>query len=145
MTTPDPLVLLLQDPSTEAAPTEGTPTEATLGQEPGTGAPPGETGAGGGNALNGLLPFLVIGIIFWVLLIGPERKARKKQEQMRKELKKGDEVMTTGGLFGKVAALDDEKVTLQIADGVRVKYLRQAIQGRVGDELADAKEPEQKS
>ena len=140
MPTLEPIVLLLQDNN------EGAPTEATTGQEPGGGEPDGtDDGGSAGSPFSGLFPIFVIGIIFWVLLIGPERKARKKQEQMRKELKKGDEVMTTGGLFGKVAAIDEDKVTLVIADGVRVKYLRQAIQGRVGDELGEAKEPEQKT
>jgi len=144
MPTTEPIVLLLQDSPPQDPPPDSTSIGAGTGQEPGGGEPAGDDG-GSSNPFGGLLPIFVIGIIFWVLLIGPERKARKKQEQVRKELKKGDEVMTTGGLFGKIAAIDGEKITLQIADGVRVKYLRQAVQGRVGDELEDPKEPEQKT
>jgi len=144
MPTTEPIVLLLQDSPPQDPPPDSTSSGAGTGQEPGGGEPAGDDG-GSSNPFGGLLPIFVIGIIFWVLLIGPERKARKKQEQVRKELKKGDEVMTTGGLFGKIAAIDGEKITLQIADGVRVKYLRQAVQGRVGDELEDPKEPEQKT
>ncbi len=128
MTLTEAPVLFLQD--SQAPPTGAEPqdTTQTTGQEPTGGQ------AAKANPFAALLPFLIIGVIFWVLLIAPERKSRKKQEEMRASLKKGDEVMTTGGLFGKVVALDEERVTLQIADGVRVKYLRQAIQGRVGDE-----------
>ena len=139
----EPIVLVLQESQAGGGPPETsaqTP-DATAGHEPVEGDVEGQ--AGPQSLFTSMMPLLVIGLIFYVLLIGPERKNRKKQELMRKELKKGDEVMTTGGLFGKVTATDEEKVTLQVADGVRLKFLRQAIQGRVGDELETGKiEPE---
>jgi len=143
MPTLAPHVLVLQDappPSSNGAQTSES-LSAGDGKEP-----TADQGAPAGSLFDSLLPIMAIVMIFWVLLIAPERKARKKQEKMRSELKKGEEVMTTGGLFGRITAVDDEKVTLQIADGVRVKYLRQAIQGRVGEDVAEGKatEPEQK-
>lgn len=139
----EPIVLVLQENQAGG----GSPGTTQQAPDTAAGLEPMEQGgegqAGPQSLFSSLMPLLVIGLIFYVLLIGPERKNRKKQEVMRKDLKKGDEVMTTGGLFGRVTATDEEKVTLQIADGVRVKFLRQAIQGRVGEELEDGKiEPE---
>jgi preprotein translocase subunit YajC len=145
MSNPEPYVLVLKGDPALSSPSWQTGESLSSG----SGLEPleDEEQSGGANIFSSLLPFLVIGGIFWVLLIAPERKNRKKQEQMRGDLKKGDEVMTTGGMFGRITAVDEEKVTLQIADGVRVKYLRQAIQGRVGEDLEDGKatEPEQKA
>lgn len=138
MSIAEPIVLALQEnqAGTDASIT-AEQLATTAGLEP---MQEGEEGSGGSqNIFSTMMPLLFIGLIFYVLLIGPERKNRKKQAQMRKDLKKGDEVMTTGGLFGKIATADEEKVILQIADGVRVKFLRQAIQGRVGEELEDGK------
>lgn len=127
-----PLLNWSQNPQENAEATQATQADGAndLPEQEGQG-----TGGGGGFSF---LPLIIIGVIFWVLLIGPERKARKKQETMRNELKKGDEVMTTGGLFGKITAINENKITLQIAEGVKVKFLRQAIQGRVGDELDES-------
>ena len=107
-------------------------------QENGT-APqePGQTGAPSGGY--SLLPFLLIGIVFWVVLIGPERKNRKKREAMLAQLQKGDKVVTTSGMHGTVAQVQDEVVTLQVADGVRLKFSRQAVQTVLGDGDENAK------
>ncbi|MDA1266437.1 MAG: preprotein translocase subunit YajC [Planctomycetota bacterium] len=121
----------------------GAPTETTAG-EPAAGSEPAGQDAPSSSPFGFLGPIAIIFVIFWILIIGPERKARKKQEAMRGALKKGDEVMTTGGMFGKIASIDEEKVVLQIADNVRVRYLRNAIQGRVGDEF-EAKDGKEKA
>lgn len=76
-------------------------------------------------------PLILIGVIFWFLVLGPERKQRRTREAMLAAVKKGDRVLTTGGIFGTVAAVSDDVVTLQIADGVRVKFARSAVQGLV--------------
>lgn len=107
---------------------------------PGTGDTPDGAPVGGGGVLGGFLPFLLIGVVFWFLIIGPERKNRKKREVMLSELKKGDKVMTTGGLYGRVSELRDDVVILDTGD-VRLKFARAAIQGLVdGDEAKDLKE-----
>jgi len=107
---------------------------------PGSGDPAGGGAPAGGGGLAGFLPFLVIGAVFWFLIIGPERKNRKKREQMLGALKKGDKVMTTGGLYGRVSELRDDTVILDTGD-VRLKFSRAAIQGIVdGDEAKDAKD-----
>ncbi|MCP3918554.1 MAG: preprotein translocase subunit YajC [bacterium] len=98
-----------------------------VAQDPPTEPPPAEPGGG----LMSFLPFILIGVVFWVLLIGPERKNRKKRTEMLTTLAKDDKVMTTGGLYGRVARVEDEVVTLVVADGVRMRFARQSIQGIV--------------
>ena len=76
-----------------------------------------------------LLPMVFIFVIFYFLLIMPMRKKQKKTQEMLSKLKKGDEVVTGGGLFGRITALDDERgfVILQISDNTKVKVLRSAV------------------
>jgi preprotein translocase subunit YajC len=85
-----------------------------------------------------LLPMVLIFAILWFVMIGPERKNRKQREALLANLKKGDEVMTSGGLYAKVASIQDDVVVLQIAEGVRAKYSRTAIQSVVTKAEASA-------
>ncbi|MGH9368216.1 MAG: preprotein translocase subunit YajC [Thermoanaerobaculia bacterium] len=89
--------------------------------------------AGGG--LLAFAPMIFIFVIFYFLLIAPMRKKQKKSQQMLSKLKKGDEVITGGGIFGRIAALDEERgfVVLQIADNVKIKVLRSGIAGLAGE------------
>jgi len=91
------------------------------------------TPAGGG--LLAFAPMIFIFVIFYFLLIAPMRKKQKKTQEMLATLKKGEEVITGGGIFGRVSALDEERgfVVLQIADNVKIKVLRSAIAGKVGE------------
>ncbi len=69
------------------------------------------------------LPMIFIFVIFYFLLIAPMRKKQKKTQEMLSKLKKGDEVITGGGIFGRITAIDDERgfVILQIADNTKIK------------------------
>jgi preprotein translocase subunit YajC len=78
---------------------------------------------------NFLIPMLLIFGIFYFVLIRPERKKQRSRETMLKALKKGDKVVTTSGIFASVVAVQDEMVTLQVADGVRMRFTRSAVQG----------------
>ena len=102
----------------------------------GAGAVEGGEGAAptGGGGLFSFLPFIAIGAIFWFLILGPERKRQKQRTSMLSELKKGDRVLTTSGMFATVAQIHEHVVTLQLADGVRVKAARWAIQQIVENE-----------
>lgn len=81
-----------------------------------------------------LVPLVIMGGLFYLILLGPERKQRKKREAMLSALRKGDKVMTTGGLYGTVAAVADDVVTLQVADGVRLRFARSSVQSVLGDD-----------
>jgi len=76
-----------------------------------------------------LLPFLVVLVIFYFLLILPAQRQRKRQAQMLGALKTGDKVITSGGIYGTIVGLRDEVVQLRIADQVRIEVARSAIAG----------------
>ncbi|MAW59692.1 MAG: preprotein translocase subunit YajC [Planctomycetes bacterium] len=83
------------------------------------------------------LMFLVI----WMFLIRPERKRQREAQQMRDSIKKGDAVVTAGGIHGKVAAMDEATLTLEVADKVRIKFNRNAVAAVSSSEKkAEAKE-----
>jgi preprotein translocase subunit YajC len=86
---------------------------------------------GPGGGLIQFLPMVFIFVIFYFLLIAPMRKRQKRQQEMLSQLKKGDEVVTSGGIFGRISAFDETHgaVILQIGDNVKVKVLRSAISG----------------
>jgi len=81
-----------------------------------------------------LFPFIAIFLIFWLLLIRPQQRKQREQEQMLKSIEKGDDVVTVGGLHGKVVGVTDETLTLEIAavkgERVRVKVSRARIESR---------------
>lgn len=83
------------------------------------------------------LPILAIFAIFYFLLIAPARKRQKALQQTIEALKRGDRVVTTGGLYGEVSAVEESKVILKIADGVRVKVAKSAISGLQSDGEAE--------
>jgi preprotein translocase subunit YajC len=97
-----------------------------------------QTAPAPGGAAGGLiqfLPMVFIFVIFYFLLIAPMRKKQKKTQQMLSQLKKGDEVVTGGGIFGRITAMDDERgfVILQISDNTKIKVLRSAVAGLAGE------------
>ena len=83
------------------------------------------------------LPIIAIGLIFYFLVIAPANKQRKKQNEMLAALKKGDRVLTTGGIYGTIQGVEPEAVYLKIAENVKVKVARTAISGLIaGDSEA---------
>ena len=87
-------------------------------------------GAGGGmTALIQFLPIIAIGLVFYFLVIGPANKQRKKTQEMLNSLKKGDRVITSGGIYGTIQGVEAEVVYLKIAENVKVKVARSAISG----------------
>ena len=81
----------------------------------------------GPQGLMSFLPLVLIFGIFYFLLIAPMRKRQKALSAMIDALQKGDKVITNGGLYGEVYALEDETVILKVADNVRLKLARSAI------------------
>ncbi|MEA2603942.1 MAG: preprotein translocase subunit YajC [Acidobacteriota bacterium] len=90
------------------------------------------------GALGGFVPMILIFVIFYVVLMLPMQRQRKALAQMIETLKKGDRVITSGGLYGEVTAVEGPTVMLRIADNVRVRVAKSAISGLEGDgEKAD--------
>ena len=127
---PSPLELLalFQDTAAPAPSDTGTPAEAPA--SPGFGMQ--------------FVPILIILGIFYLLLIRPERKKQKTRAAMLAAMKKGDRVMTTGGLYGTVAQVADDAIVLQVADGVRLRFNRAAIQTIETEETAAKADPSSK-
>ena len=81
-----------------------------------------------------VLPILAIGLVFYFLVIAPANKQRRKTESMLSSLKKGDRVVTSGGIYGTVQGVEAEVVYLKIADNVKVKLARSAVTSIVAGE-----------
>jgi len=75
-----------------------------------------------------LLPMVVFFAIFYFILIMPQRKKQKQHNEMLKNLKKGDKVITIGGIHGEVVEFDDDDLKLRVSDKVEIKFSRSAIQ-----------------
>ena len=85
------------------------------------------------NMFMQLLPLLVIFGIFYLLLILPMRKRQKKHQEMLKAVTKGDRVVTTGGIFGTVVAVEEDVVQLRVAENVKLQVALSAIAGLAKD------------
>lgn len=90
-------------------------------------APATPTEGGGGTTILLMYVLMIAGMYF--LMIAPSRKQQKEIKKFQDELSIGASVVTTGGIFGKVVQVSDTKVTLQLAEGVRVAFLRTAVLG----------------
>lgn len=86
----------------------------------------GQSGAGGqaGGGLTAFIPLILMFVIFYFLLIRPQQKRAKEHREMIGSLKKGDRIITTGGLHGRITGMDDTTLTVEISDKVRVKISR---------------------
>jgi preprotein translocase subunit YajC len=90
------------------------------------------------NPLGFLLPLVLMGGIFYLLLIRPQQRNRRRQAQLLSSLEEGDEVQTIGGMFGTIREIDDDTVLLEVAHEVEVRFIRSAIARKlVYDEDAD--------
>ena len=79
------------------------------------------------GGLLSFLPLIVIFAVFYFMLIRPQKKRAKEHKQLVSQLAKGDEVITNGGLLGKITDVSDAFVTLELTENVKVKIQRQAI------------------
>ena len=85
-------------------------------------------GAGGSDMLVSLLPFVLIFVIMYFLILRPQQKRSKQHQEMVKNMRRGDSVVTSGGLVGKIAkVVDDNEIEVEVADGVRVRQMRSMV------------------
>ncbi|RDU35077.1 preprotein translocase subunit YajC [Neobacillus piezotolerans] len=92
----------------------------------------------GGGLLGTVGPLILMFVLFYFLLIRPQQKRQKAVQQMQSELKKGDRVVTIGGLHGFVDSLDEDKVVIRCGDGSRLTYDRSAIRDVHASETANS-------
>jgi preprotein translocase subunit YajC len=109
--------------------------QAQAGPPPPPGAPPGGgpqnpmAGCAGGQG-GMFIPMIMIFVVFYFMLIRPQQKKQRELQDWLKSLKKGDEVVTTGGIIGKISGITDTVVTLEVQEKVRMKFLRSHISGK---------------
>ena len=87
-------------------------------------------GAGGDSAsmLTSFMPLILIIVIMYFLILRPQQRKVKQHQEMVKALRRGDTVVTSGGLVGKVTkVIDDQHIEIEISDGVRVRHLRTSV------------------
>ena len=80
--------------------------------------------------MDAVAPFLIllgIAVVFWLAMIRPQQRRQQAVQRMQRELSVGDEVMLTSGIIGVVRSLDDERVHLEVADGVTLRVVRAAV------------------
>jgi preprotein translocase subunit YajC len=85
-------------------------------------------GGGSENMLVSLLPFVLIFVIMYFLILRPQQKRAKQHQEMVKNVRRGDSVITSGGLLGKVVkVIDDDQIEIELAEGVRVRQMRAMV------------------
>ena len=101
-----------------------------IAQQAPAAAPAASGPAGMMGGLSGLFPFILIFGVFYFLVIRPQSKKAKDHTKWLSELKKGDDVVTQGGILGRITGLKDDEIVLQVQDGVRFRVLRSHVSGR---------------
>ncbi len=91
------------------------------------------------SVLMNLAPLLLIFVVFYFLLIMPQQKKAKQHKQMLESITKGDDVITSGGIHGKVVGVADQVLTLDIGDKVKIKVSREFIALKKGEEQPQTK------
>ncbi|HXV30146.1 MAG TPA: preprotein translocase subunit YajC [Sinorhizobium sp.] len=85
-------------------------------------------GAGGADILMSILPFILIFVVMYFLIIRPQRAQMKRREELLKNIRRGDQVVTAGGIVGKVTkVVDDAELEVEIAEGTKVRVVRSGI------------------
>lgn len=98
-----------------------------------------QAAGGSGGGLMQMAPLVLIFVVFYVLVIRPQSKKAKELQNMLKELKVKDDVVTQGGIIGRITGIKDDEVTLQVQEGVRLRFLRSSITGlrKAGEKPAE--------
>jgi len=101
----------------------GTELAYAMGPQPG--------GGGGGSQIWSFLPIILIFVVFYFLLIRPQQKRAKEHRTLLANVKVGDQILTNGGIYGKITGIKDDMLTVEISDKVRVKVSRGHVAGVV--------------
>jgi len=82
---------------------------------------------GATGLITSLLPFLLIILVFYFLIMRPQKKKQKARQMLLEGVKKGDKIITTGGIYGQVEGIEDSSILLKIADNVKIKLDKTAV------------------
>lgn len=97
-------------------------------------APPSQGTQGTASPLLSLLPIVLIGVVFWFLILRPQKKQQDQRRKMLEAVKRGDRVLTTGGLYGTVRDVKGDVLVLAIAENVKVEVAKGAITAVTAEE-----------
>jgi preprotein translocase subunit YajC len=86
------------------------------------------------ESLGPFIPLILLFVIFYFLLIRPQQKQQKKRQEMLKNLKKGDRIVTIGGIYGIIKEIDDTVMSLRVADNLNLKFSRASVDRVIEDE-----------
>ena len=106
---------------------------------------PPSSGESGSSPLIAALPFVLIFVFFYLLILRPQRKQSKERDELLGSLKRGDDIITSGGIYGKIINVEDNKITLEIAKGTNISIDRSGISGKVNQESKKSKQENKNS
>jgi len=95
---------------------------------------------GGESAWGMFIPIILMFVIFYFLLIRPQQKQAKKHKEMLDALKRGDQVVTSGGIIGRIFQINEGIITLEVADGVKIRVLRANIATTIAEGETEKKQ-----
>lgn len=106
----------------------------------------GQAGGQGGQAggIAGFLPIIILFAIFYFLLIRPQQKKAKEHREMIANLKKGNRIVTSGGIYGTIQSIDDTTISLEIAEKVKIKVTRGNVAAVIADNQPQKKDDQKK-
>jgi preprotein translocase subunit YajC len=136
----DPLLAQAAPPPSALPPSSAPPATGTHTSAPSnapSGGPMGGCGPGLGNPM---VLVLFMFVVMYFMVIRPQQKKAREQQRWLSTLKKGDEVVTSGGVIGRISALADNTVTIEVQDKVRIKVVKSHISGK-SPEAKPAAEP----
>ena len=90
-----------------------------------------------GGGIGQFLPIILLFLGMWFLIIAPQRKRQKAHDKMLTEIKKGDEIVTTGGLFGTITRVKDDRFVVEIADNTRIELGKGFISSKIEATIVD--------
>jgi preprotein translocase subunit YajC len=103
-------------------------------------APQGGSGAGGGSMVSTFVMFGAIFLIFYFMIIRPQQKRAKEREKLLSSIEKGDKVITSGGVHGTVAGVEEKTILLQVTENVKLKVERSAISTILNKDMKEIKQ-----
>lgn len=91
-------------------------------------------GSGGSSLLPGMIPFILIFVLFYFLILRPQQKQSRELKEMKSNLKRGDNILTSGGIYGKVVNVNEDVLSVEIAKGINIKMTRSGVSAIVNPE-----------
>jgi len=99
--------------------------------------PPLAQAAPAGGGLGQFLPIILLFVGMWFLIIAPQRKRQKQHDQMLQSLKSGDDVVTTGGVYGTITNVKEDRFVIRIADNTKVEVGKSFIHSKISESAAE--------